>query len=138
MMIPNRRHSIPRQYSNPRTDPVQRERFRQHIEIHHYLKSDVLVGEQLRYVAEVDGRWVCALSWSAPAHHLNDREQWLGWNIFGGLNGVCSRGLRSLASVPGGPHSGFERRRLPPIQGGGGRNSVAIAPLSRSRYFAPR
>lgn len=63
-------------------DVSQRERFRQIIEKHLYLKSDVLVGEQLRYVAEVDGRWVGALSWSAPAHHLKDREQWLGWNIF--------------------------------------------------------
>jgi hypothetical protein len=34
-------------------DVSQRERFRQLNEKHHYLKSDVLVGEQLRYVAEV-------------------------------------------------------------------------------------
>jgi hypothetical protein len=58
-----------------------RERFRELMEQHHYLKSDILVGEQLRYVAEVDGRWVALLSWSAAANHLKDREQWLGWNI---------------------------------------------------------
>ncbi len=47
---------------------------------HHYLKGDTLVGEQLRYIAEVDGRWVALLSWSAAAYHLKDREEWLGWN----------------------------------------------------------
>ena len=60
---------------------LERERFRELMEQHHYLKSDILVGEQLRYVAEVDGRWVALLSWSAAANHLKDREQWLGWNI---------------------------------------------------------
>ena len=62
-------------------DTMLRERFRELMEQHHYLKSDTLVGEQLRYVAEVDGRWVALLSWSAAANHLKDREQWLGWNI---------------------------------------------------------
>jgi hypothetical protein len=62
-------------------DTLLRERFRELMEQHHYLKSDTLVGEQLRYVAEVDGRWVALLSWSAAANHLKDREQWIGWNI---------------------------------------------------------
>jgi len=62
-------------------DTLLRERFRELMEQHHYLKSDTLVGEQLRYVAEVDGRWVALLSWSAAANHLKDREQWLGWSI---------------------------------------------------------
>ena len=62
-------------------DTLLRERFRELMEQHHYLKSDTLVGEQLRYVAEVDGRWVALLSWSAASNHLKDREQWLGWNI---------------------------------------------------------
>ena len=62
-------------------DTLLRERFSDFIEQHHYLKSDILVGEQLRYVAEVDGRWVALLSWSAAANHLKDREQWLGWDI---------------------------------------------------------
>jgi Domain of unknown function (DUF4338) len=58
------------------------ERFRDLIEQHHYLKTNILVGEQLRYVAEVDGRWVALLSWIAAANHLIDREEWLVWNIF--------------------------------------------------------
>lgn len=61
--------------------PLERARFRELMEKHHYLKNDTLVGEQIRYVAEVDGRWVALLGWSAAANHLKDREQWLGWNI---------------------------------------------------------
>lgn len=61
-------------------DGPERERFRDLMVAHHYLKSDIMVGEQLRYVAEVDGRWVALLGWSAAAYHLKDREEWLGWN----------------------------------------------------------
>lgn len=61
-------------------DGPERERFRELMAEHHYLKSDTMVGEQLRYVAEVDGRWVALLGWSAAANHLRDREDWLGWD----------------------------------------------------------
>lgn len=61
-------------------DELERERYRQLMTAHHYLKSDQLVGEQLRYVAEVDGQWVALLSWSAASYHLKDREQWIGWS----------------------------------------------------------
>jgi hypothetical protein len=57
-----------------------RARYRELMEAHHYLKSDTLVGEQLRYVAEIDGHWLALLSWSAAARHLKDREQWLSWS----------------------------------------------------------
>ena len=56
-------------------DAIERDRYRALIEKHHYLKSDTLVGEQLRYVAEVDGQWLALLSWSAAANHLKDREE---------------------------------------------------------------
>ena len=62
-------------------DTQERGRYRELMEKHHYLKSDILVGEQLRYVAEVNGQWVALVSWSAAANHLKDREQWLGWSI---------------------------------------------------------
>jgi hypothetical protein len=62
------------------SDEEERTRYRELIERHHYLKSDVMVGEQLRYVAEIDGQWLALLSWSAAARHLRDREQWLGWS----------------------------------------------------------
>jgi hypothetical protein len=57
-----------------------RARYRELMESHHYLKSDSMVGEQLRYVAEIDGQWLALLSWCAAARHLRDREQWLGWS----------------------------------------------------------
>jgi hypothetical protein len=61
-------------------DGLERERFRDLMTKHHYLKSDTMVGEQLRYVAEVDGKWVALLGWCAAANHLRDREEWLGWD----------------------------------------------------------
>jgi len=51
-------------------DTAERGVFRELMEKLHYLKSDTLVGEQLRYVAEVDGRQVALLSWSAAANAL--------------------------------------------------------------------
>jgi hypothetical protein len=46
----------------------------------HYLHNPRLVGEQLRYVAEVDGRWLALLSWSGAAYHIAGRDQWIGWS----------------------------------------------------------
>jgi hypothetical protein len=46
----------------------------------HYLKSGRLVGEQLQYVAECDGRWLALLSWNAGCYHIADRDSWIGWS----------------------------------------------------------
>jgi len=46
----------------------------------HYLGNARLVGEQVRYVAEYQGRWVGLLAWSAGAYGLKLREEWIGWN----------------------------------------------------------
>lgn len=61
-------------------DEAERARYGEWMCRHHYLKSDTLVGEQLRYIAEVDGQWVALLSWSAAAQHLRDRDEWIGWS----------------------------------------------------------
>jgi hypothetical protein len=45
----------------------------------HYLQSSVLVGQSLRYLAELDGQWLALITFSAPALHLKARERWLGW-----------------------------------------------------------
>jgi hypothetical protein len=37
------------------------------------------VGERLCYVAEYGGQWLALLAWSAPAYHLKDRDEWVGW-----------------------------------------------------------
>jgi hypothetical protein len=58
----------------------ERSRFDRLLEEEHYLASSILVGESLRYVAELDGQWVGLITFSAPALHLKAREQWLGWS----------------------------------------------------------
>ena len=50
------------------------------IEREHYLHNPRLVGEQLRYVAEVEGEWLALLSWSGAAYHIAGRDQWIGWS----------------------------------------------------------
>lgn len=47
----------------------------------HYLQNANLVGRQLRYVAELDGRWIALLGWNVAAYHLRPREDWAGWSI---------------------------------------------------------
>jgi hypothetical protein len=55
-------------------------RWNQLISQHHYLKSAQMVGEQLRYVAEYQGRWLALMGWSAAAYHLKGRDGWIGWD----------------------------------------------------------
>ena len=54
--------------------------FNYYLEREHYLESSRLVGQWLRYVAEVDGQWVALLTFSAPALRLKARELWIGWS----------------------------------------------------------
>lgn len=46
---------------------------------HHYLGFRSLVGESIRYVAELDGRWLALLGWSAAALKCKPRDIWIGW-----------------------------------------------------------
>jgi len=47
---------------------------------HHFLNSSRLAGNQLRYVAELYGRCVALLSFSASSYHLGLRDNWIGWS----------------------------------------------------------
>jgi hypothetical protein len=58
----------------------ERPRFDQLLEEKHYLHESVLLGQSLRYVAELDGQWVALIAFSAAALHLKAREQWLRWS----------------------------------------------------------
>jgi hypothetical protein len=63
--------------------PIREEelpRFRELMAKHHYLKGDHSAGDTIRYVAELDGRWVGLLLWGAAAYKLKHRETWIGWN----------------------------------------------------------
>ena len=47
---------------------------------HHYLGDLKPVGERLYYLAcDAPGRWLAILIFSAAAHHLKHRDQWIGW-----------------------------------------------------------
>jgi len=46
----------------------------------HYLGDGALVGESLRYVAEINNQWVALLSWGAAALCNGPREQYVGWD----------------------------------------------------------
>ena len=54
--------------------------FNYYLREQHYLESSTLVGQWLRYVAELDGQWVALLTFSAPALHLKARERWIRWS----------------------------------------------------------
>jgi len=48
---------------------------------HHDLGSVKPVGERLHYVAtDAKGQWLALLLFSAPARHLKQRENWIGWS----------------------------------------------------------
>ena len=46
---------------------------------HHYLGFQCLVGESIRYVAEMQGHWVALLGWCAAALKCRPRDTWIGW-----------------------------------------------------------
>ena len=47
---------------------------------HHYLGLVALVGRSLRYVAELDGRWLALLGWAGAALKCARRDAWIGWS----------------------------------------------------------
>lgn len=53
--------------------------WREAIERFHYLGGARLVGESLRYVAEIDGRWLALLGWGAAALKSRHRDAFIGW-----------------------------------------------------------
>jgi len=57
----------------------ERPQFDRLLENQHYLASAHLVGQTLRYVAELEGQWVALLTFSAAAFHLKLRERWIRW-----------------------------------------------------------
>ena len=58
----------------------ERAEFDFRLERDHYLHESTLVGQTLRYVAEVEGQWVAQITFSAPALHVKGRERWIGWS----------------------------------------------------------
>ena len=61
------------------TDPEDEARWNKLVRKHHYLKEHRMVGESLRYVAKLNGKWIALLGWSSAAFHLRARDAWIGW-----------------------------------------------------------
>ena len=57
----------------------ERKRFDRLLEEKHYLQSGRLGGQNLRYVAELDGQWVALITFSAAALNIKAREKKIGW-----------------------------------------------------------
>jgi len=54
--------------------------WRAHMERFHYLGDAPMVGESLRYVAELGGRLAALLSWSSATLHNEPRDHHVGWD----------------------------------------------------------
>jgi hypothetical protein len=74
------RPAVPRRVVVRPVEPGELPAFRAALERHHYLGDARLVGESVRHVAEVDGRWVALLGWAAAALKSRHREAWIGWD----------------------------------------------------------
>ena len=61
------------------TDPKDLARWNRLVRKYHYLKEHRMVGESLRYVAKITGKWIALLGWSSAAFHLRARDAWIGW-----------------------------------------------------------
>jgi hypothetical protein len=61
-------------------DQAELPRWREAMERHHYLGDGEIVGETLRHVAEIEGRWLALLGWGAAALKSRHREAWVGWD----------------------------------------------------------
>src|SRR5215211_6674875 len=63
--------------------PIQSEErteFDRVLQEEHSMHNPLLVGQALRYVAELDGSWVALITFSAASLHLKAREKWIGWS----------------------------------------------------------
>ncbi len=57
----------------------ERDRFDELLEKEHYLHSARLGGQNLRYVAEIDGQWVALITFSGASPHTKAREHKIRW-----------------------------------------------------------
>ena len=57
----------------------EQEDFDQTLAAKHYLGNARIVGEHLRYIAELDGQQVALCAFGASSRHLKGREKWIGW-----------------------------------------------------------
>jgi hypothetical protein len=61
-------------------EPEEETRWKQLMDEHHYLGFRQLVGESMKYVAELNGQWVALLGWGTAAFKCASRDEWIGWS----------------------------------------------------------
>jgi len=59
--------------------PLEKDRFHELMQAHHYLGSARPVGETLHYVATLHNEWIALLSFSSAALKCAARDEWIGW-----------------------------------------------------------
>ena len=60
-------------------DPSETDRWQVAMRASHFLGDAGLMGEQIRYVVELDGRWCALVAWAQAALKLEARDRWIGW-----------------------------------------------------------
>ena len=60
--------------------PDERQMWDRLMSQYHYLGLKSLVGKSIRYVAEIQGRWLALLGWAASALKCQPRDTWIGWS----------------------------------------------------------
>lgn len=55
-------------------------RWNQLMSTHHYLGFRKLVGESIKYVAELQNEWVALLGWGTAAFKCGSRDEWIDWS----------------------------------------------------------
>jgi len=61
------------------TTPSEKLLWNKLVKEQHYLKNSTMVGEQIRYVAECEGKWLACLGFSAATFRSSLRSKWIGW-----------------------------------------------------------
>jgi hypothetical protein len=59
--------------------PHEETQWNQLMSAHHYLGFRKLVGESIKYVAELQNQWVALLGWGTAAFKCSSRDEWIGW-----------------------------------------------------------
>jgi hypothetical protein len=60
--------------------PNEESRWNELMATHHYLGFRQLVGESIKYIAEIKGEWVALIGWGTAAFKCGARDGWIGWS----------------------------------------------------------
>jgi hypothetical protein len=55
------------------------QRWNQLMNEYHYLGFRHIVGESIKYIAQIRGEWVALIGWGTAAFKCGERDRWIGW-----------------------------------------------------------